>query len=606
MQDLINIIQNFDYQTKYEYNIDLKSLHIIKNDLIDLNNWGLNVPPAFEGDLDLDTERADKNELKKLASKATTSTVLQIINDSTIKSNGLLPTITPVDPSREVARQEMSFDGTASFMKFDTEKTRLLEFTAKGLADGFFANDSTPLSAENIQVYSQVLGESTISGAVEYLSSLEGDNSLFTYAVTKALSTGLTLSAVYNSASTEEYRELMLAEIAAESISQAISSQIIISSIAQQNGHLLHRLAESASFGSAMGAQMASVLDKSWEFEDGWELYNRNNLAKATSKGSAYGAINAASQYIENDPTVEDTNDKTSRREILDIASGSALGSLIGNTGLAVYYPTLLQPIINQSAQGATTGGITAKNLSLIDKPKGVRGRSSENSFVKDKIGWNTKTKLKEGLKKTYTWIYKEIHPYVHAANENARVKLPNIRKGEFEGMKDKIKEEKWKPDYGKASIHPTFGVIGVGARIPLIAYNIDLATTDTKKTGFIAKAIRFSNGGFRFVQAGPVFLESRGHTQVTMNILDYKKNPIYRILETVKMEASRYHIAVPTCELVGLIPKEALLKTIKYYFQVQGKTFNPDMSLDEITKYSIEYIGFRDFDKSKIIEANI
>ena len=365
--DLLEVIPNLP-------GIVFKNLIPVKVD-----SWGGNIPTwAKELSISLMESiseaniTADKNELKKLASKATTSTVLQIINDSTINSNGLLPTITPVDPSREVASQEMSFGGTASFMKFDTEKTRLLEFTAKGLADGFFANDSTPLSAENIQVYSQVLGESTISGAVEYLSSLEGDNSLFTYAVTKALSTGLTLSAVYNSASTEEYRELMLAEIAAESISQAISSQIIISSIAQQNGHLLHRLAESASFGSAMGAQMASVLDKSWEFEDGWELYNRNNLAKATSKGSAYGAINAASQYIENDPTVEDTNDKTSRREILDIASGSALGSLIGNTGLAVYYPTLLQPIINQSAQGATTGGITAKNLSLIDKPKGV------------------------------------------------------------------------------------------------------------------------------------------------------------------------------------------------------------------------------------------
>ncbi|MDC1004299.1 hypothetical protein OAQ34_01615 [Opitutales bacterium] len=365
--DLLEVIPNLP-------GIVFKNLIPVKVD-----SWGGNIPTwAKELSITLMESiseaniTADKNELKKLASKATTSTVLQIINDSTIKSNGLLPTITPVDPSREVASQEMSFDGTASFMKFDTEKTRLLEFTAKGLADGFFADDSTPLSAENIQVYSQVLGESTISGAVEYLSSLEGDNSLFTYAVTKALSTGLTLSAVYNSASTEEYRELMLAEIAAESISQAISSQIIISSIAQQNGHLLHRLAESASFGSAMGAQMASVLDKSWEFEDGWELYNRNNLAKATSKGSAYGAINAASQYIENDPTVEDTNDKTSRREILDIASGSALGSLIGNTGLAVYYPTLLQPIISQSAQGATTGGITAKNLSLIDKPKGV------------------------------------------------------------------------------------------------------------------------------------------------------------------------------------------------------------------------------------------
>jgi len=365
--DLLEVIPNLP-------GIVFKNLIPVKVD-----SWGGNIPTwAKELSITLMESiseaniTADKNELKKLASKATTSTVLQIINDSTIKSNGLLPTITPVDPSRQVASQEMSFDGTASFMKFDTEKTRLLEFTAKGLADGFFANDSTPLSAENIQVYSQVLGESTISGAVEYLSSLEGDNSLFAYEVTKALSTGLTLSAVYNSASTEEYRELMLAEIAAESISQAISSQIIISSIAQQNGHLLHRLAESASFGSAMGAQMASVLDKSWEFEDGWELYNRNNLAKATSKGSAYGAINAASQYIENDPTVEDTNDKTSRREILDIASGSALGSLIGNTGLAVYYPTLLQPIISQSAQGATTGGITAKNLSLIDKPKGV------------------------------------------------------------------------------------------------------------------------------------------------------------------------------------------------------------------------------------------
>ncbi len=195
---------------------------------------------------------------------------------------------------------------------------------------------------------------------------------------------------------------------------------------------------------------------------------------------------------------------------------------------------------------------------------------------------------------------------YAEAANEKKRIKLPNIRKGEFEGMKEKIKDPKWAPDYGRPEIHPTFGVIGVGARIPLIAYNIDLDTEDTKKTGNIAKAIRFSSGGFRHVQAGPVFLDSRGHTQVTMNILDYKKNPIYRILETVKMEAARYHINVPTCELVGLIPKQALLNSIKYYFQVEGKEYNKDMSLDEITKYAIEYIGFRDFDKLKIIEANI
>lgn len=198
------------------------------------------------------------------------------------------------------------------------------------------------------------------------------------------------------------------------------------------------------------------------------------------------------------------------------------------------------------------------------------------------------------------------IFMYAEAANEKKRVKLPNIRKGEFEGMKEKIKDEKWHPDYGQPEIHPTFGVIGVGARIPLIAYNIDLDTEDTKRTGFIARTIRFSSGGYRFIQAGPVFLDSRGHTQVTMNILDYTKNPIYRVLEAVKMEAKRYQINVPSCELVGLIPKTALLKSIKYYFQVEGKEFDENMSLDDITKYAIEYIGFRDFDKSKIIEANI
>ena len=198
------------------------------------------------------------------------------------------------------------------------------------------------------------------------------------------------------------------------------------------------------------------------------------------------------------------------------------------------------------------------------------------------------------------------IFMYAEAANETKRKKLPNIRKGEFEGMKEKIKDPAWAPDYGQPEIHETFGVIGVCARIPLIAYNIDLQTEDTKITGNIARAIRFSSGGFRHVQAGPVFLDTRGHTQVTMNILDYKKNPIYRILETVKMEAKRYGIDVPSCELVGLLPKGALVNSLKYYYAVEGKEWNKDITLEELTKEAIKYIGFRDFDKLKIIEANI
>jgi len=315
---------------------------------------------------------SNKTDLQNVVAKESVTALLKIIKNSTVSSNGFSPSITSIDQSRTIANQEMSFDGEPNFMKFDPEKTRLLEFAAKGLADGLFNVGSTPLSSMTIQGFSKVLGESTISGAIEYLSALEGDNSLFTYEVTKALATGLTLGAVYNSSSSIEYRDLLFPETAAESISNVIAYQVIASSIEQQNGYLLNRLAESVSFGSAMGAQIASVLDRSWDFEDGWELYNRNALAKATSSGSANGSINAASQHIENDPTIDDTNGKTTRREILDVASGSALGSLIGNTGLAVYYPTLMQPIINQSAQGATSGGITAKNLSLVDKPPDV------------------------------------------------------------------------------------------------------------------------------------------------------------------------------------------------------------------------------------------
>ena len=195
---------------------------------------------------------------------------------------------------------------------------------------------------------------------------------------------------------------------------------------------------------------------------------------------------------------------------------------------------------------------------------------------------------------------------YAEAANKKDRVKLPNIRKGEFEGMKEKIKEERWYPDYGTPKIHPTFGVIGVGARIPLIAYNIDLDTKDTKVASNIAKAIRFSSGGFRHIQAGPVYLDNRGHVQVTMNILDYKKNPIYRIFETVKMEALRYHVKITASELVGLLPRDSLVRSLRYYFKVNNLKFDKTMSLEDLTKYAIKYLKFRDFDKLKIIEANI
>jgi glutamate formiminotransferase len=192
---------------------------------------------------------------------------------------------------------------------------------------------------------------------------------------------------------------------------------------------------------------------------------------------------------------------------------------------------------------------------------------------------------------------------YAEAARKEDRKSLPSIRKGEFEGMKEKIKDPNWLPDFGKAEIHPTFGCIGVGARDFLVAYNIDLQTEDIKSAKNIARFIRKSSGGFGFVQAGPVFLENRKHTQVTMNILNYKKNPIYRIFETVRMEAKRYNVNVTGAEIVGLVPKDTLIRSLKYYYSCNNLKFPESITLKEIVEDVKKYLLFRDFDESKIIE---
>ena len=193
---------------------------------------------------------------------------------------------------------------------------------------------------------------------------------------------------------------------------------------------------------------------------------------------------------------------------------------------------------------------------------------------------------------------------YAKAAKQPNRISLPDIRKGEFEGMSEKLKDPQWLPDFGNARIHHTAGVCAIGARIPLIAFNIDIPSMDEAIANSIAKTIRQSSGGYQYIQAGPATLLERGHTQVTMNILDYKKNPIYRIYEAVKMEAKRYGIHIQSAEIVGLLPKEALTDSLKYYLQPQQKKLSKEASLEEVTTLSRTYLGLRDFDSTKVIES--
>lgn len=158
---------------------------------------------------------------------------------------------------------------------------------------------------------------------------------------------------------------------------------------------------------------------------------------------------------------------------------------------------------------------------------------------------------------------------YEKSATAPHRENLAEIRRGQFEGMAEKmLDQEKWKPDFGPATIHPTGGVTAIGARMPLIAYNINLDTDNLEIANKIAKAIRHISGGFRYCKALGVMLEDRGIVQVSMNLTDYTKTPVYRVFETVKMEAHRYGVNVLDSEVVGLVPQEALIDCASYYLQ--------------------------------------
>ena len=151
------------------------------------------------------------------------------------------------------------------------------------------------------------------------------------------------------------------------------------------------------------------------------------------------------------------------------------------------------------------------------------------------------------------------VYLYEEAATSPARRNLEDIRRGEFEGLAAKMQKPEWAPDFGPAAPHASAGASVVGARMPLIAYNINLATNRLDVAKKIATAIRQSSGGLRFVKAMGLELADRGIVQVSMNLTNYEKTPIFRVFEMVKREAERYGVSILESEIVGLIPSAAL-----------------------------------------------
>ncbi|MFV0312683.1 MAG: glutamate formimidoyltransferase [Dysgonomonas sp.] len=163
------------------------------------------------------------------------------------------------------------------------------------------------------------------------------------------------------------------------------------------------------------------------------------------------------------------------------------------------------------------------------------------------------------------------VYLYEKAASAPHRENLATIRKGEYEGLKDKMELPEWKPDFGPAQPHPTAGATVIGARMPLVAYNVNLNTDKLEIADAIARKVRFLGGGLRFCKAMGVELTDRGIVQVSMNLTDFTKTAIYRAHELVRIEANRYGVSVIGAEIIGLVPMDALIDTAAYYLGLEG-----------------------------------
>lgn len=194
---------------------------------------------------------------------------------------------------------------------------------------------------------------------------------------------------------------------------------------------------------------------------------------------------------------------------------------------------------------------------------------------------------------------------YEDSATAPERQNLAKIRKGQFEGMKEKIHEPEWHPDFGPSDIHPTAGVVAVGARMFLVAYNVNLDDPNVDHATAIAKRVRHIGGGLRFCKGMGVDLTERHQSQVSMNLTNYKKTAIYRAHEMVRMEALRYGAKIVGSEIIGMIPEEALRETLAYYLHKE-EIAEGEMSIEDMAKQAVDFLQVENFQMDQVLEYKL
>lgn len=229
---------------------------------------------------------------------------------------------------------------------------------------------------------------------------------------------------------------------------------------------------------------------------------------------------------------------------------------------------------------------LTKKAIELIDMEKQTGGHpriGAVDVIPLIPINEVEMTDCIDGAKELAQRVSRELgvptYLYGEAAQRPERKNLSNIRKGQYEALKLEIGNQERQPDFGLAEMHPSAGATMVGARMPLIAFNINLATDQKWIADKIARAVRESSGGFKNVKGMGLVLTDRNQVQVSMNLENYQKTPIYRVFETVQREAQRYGVNIVGSEIIGLVPQQALVDVAEWYLRVEG--FNAEQVLE-------------------------
>ena len=312
-----------------------------------------------------------------LMSGAVIKSLLSLINDGQANPEiGFYAGIEPVE-SFETLNANMKFNEDLSpFGKFDPIKTELIRSAVYSISSSLFSTET--MTEEKIGTLTQDHSKSIIEETFLFMKNLEGNHAIFTYELTKVVSNAFVMGSVASMIDDENYNSKEFPLLVAKEASEQIAFHVIDEALNldMEEEWDLKRLAEATSFGSSVGAQMASILEKSMDFTPNWEKYERKQLAKSTAEGSSLGSTSAridqAKEKLGTAANIDESEGiaENARNDLLSISQHSAMGSLIGNVGISIYYPNPIDrlALINSAAQGATAGSITG--VSALDLSK--------------------------------------------------------------------------------------------------------------------------------------------------------------------------------------------------------------------------------------------